>query len=288
MRFLHCSDVHITQDYSATPLRKLGWRRTLALLELGIGGRAKAFRNAPDTLRQITRDVERHGADHLLISGDLTAYATELEFQTVRDALGALAAQRSTCSVIPGNHDCFTPNAVRVQRFERHFAHLLESDLPEYCREGPYPFVHMKGEEAAVVGLLSARMVPMPGLAYGHVGNAQLAGLRELLHDPRMAYRAVLVMVHHGPFNQHGQRDSRAHGLQDANELLALLCGPRFALLHGHIHHRYHHAATVSRPHIFCAGASTQRGREGYWVIDVRDGVIAESAMHVPQSLLTR
>ncbi|MDB4891514.1 MAG: serine/threonine protein phosphatase family protein, partial [Gemmatimonadetes bacterium] len=180
------------------------------------------------------------------------------------------------------NHDLFTPNAVKTRRFQTHFGHLLSSDMPEYQREDVFPFVHLKGDEAAVVGLMSARMMPVPGFAYGTVGQAQLAGLRDLLDDPRMRHRATLVMVHHGPLDSRGQPDSRMHGLVDADALLRLLPGPRFAVLHGHVHERYHHAATTSRPHMFCAGSSTQRGREGYWIIDVADGLVRGGAVHIP------
>ena len=109
MRFLHCSDVHITQDYSAAPFFTLGWRRWLGLLELTIGGRATAYRDAKQTLREIVNVVERGEADHLLLSGDLTGYGAENEFRFAREALGAIADTRARFSVIPGNHDCFTP-----------------------------------------------------------------------------------------------------------------------------------------------------------------------------------
>ncbi|MEP6732395.1 MAG: metallophosphoesterase [bacterium] len=282
MRFLHCSDVHITQNYRTAPFFKLGWRRWLAMFELTIGGRGRGYRDAGRTLRRIVGDVERHQADHLIISGDLTAYATEAEFRDVRDALGDFGKSRANCSVIPGNHDFFTPNSLRTSRFDQHFGHLLESDLPEYRREGPYPFVHFKGDDVAIVGLLSARVVPLPGMAYGRVGAAQLSGLRDLLDDHRMKHRAVLVLVHHGPLMANGRRDSRMHGLVDGEELLAMLPGPRFGLLHGHLHERYHHPATARRPHTFCAGSSTQRGHEGYWLIDVDDGVIRGGTIHMP------
>jgi DNA repair exonuclease SbcCD nuclease subunit len=282
MRFLHCSDIHITQDYSSAPFLKLGWRRWMAMVELTVGGRATSYRDAKRTLREIVGDVARHEVDHLLISGDLTAYSTEAEFREAREALGTIADSRTTCSIIPGNHDLFTPNSAKAQRFEKHFGHLLESDLPEYCREGAFPFVHFKGDEAAVVGLRSARVVPIPGLAYGTVGAAQLAGLRDLLEDPRMKHRATLVMVHHGPLNAKGRKDTRMHGLVDGTVLLSMLPGPQFAVVHGHLHHRYHHAATATRPHTFCAGSSTQRGHEGYWVIDVTDGVIRGGVVHIP------
>ncbi len=282
MRFLHCSDIHITQDYASASWLKLGWRRWMAMFELTVGGRATAYRDAARTLTQIVRDVDRHGADQLLISGDITAYATDAEFRVARDALGAIADDRTRCAIIPGNHDVFTSNAARGHRFEQYFGHMLTSDMPEYQREDVFPFVHLKGDEAAVVGLMSARMRPLPGLAYGTIGPAQLAGLRDLLDDPRMRHRATLVMVHHGPLDARGQPDSRTHGLVDADALLRLLPGPRFAVLHGHLHERFHHAATTSRPHMFCAGSSTQRGQEGYWVIEVADGLIRGGAAHMP------
>jgi 3',5'-cyclic AMP phosphodiesterase CpdA len=275
MRFVHCSDVHITGDYFRAPLR-LGWRRWVALLELTAGGRGRAFREAPRTLAAIGRAAGEEAA-HLIVSGDLTAYALEEEFAGARAALGAAAGDARRCTVVPGNHDTFTRGSVRTQRFARHFGHLTVSDLPEHCREGAFPFVRLLGEgtdRVAVVGLCSARLPLMPGLSYGRIGEAQLEGLAGLLADPRLDGRAVLVVVHHAPLTRAARADRLHHGLVDAPALLALLRGPRFAVLHGHIHQRYHHAATAERPHLFGAGSSTQAGREGYWVIETRDGQV--------------
>ena len=72
MRFLHCSDVHITEDYSKVPLLKLGWRRWMALAELRLG-RAAAFANADASLSKIARLAELERVDHLIVTGDVTA-----------------------------------------------------------------------------------------------------------------------------------------------------------------------------------------------------------------------
>jgi 3',5'-cyclic AMP phosphodiesterase CpdA len=282
VRFLHCSDVHITADYASLPMLRLGWRRWIAMAELSVGGRLKAYSRAPETLATIASDAEQHGVDHFILSGDVTAYALEPEFQLARDSLGALGEDPGRCTVIPGNHDVFTPGSHRAGRFARHFGHLLESDLPEHRREGAFPFVRLVGQEAAVVGLLSARVPFMPGIAYGRIGAAQLDGLAALVKDPRLAGRALLVVVHHAPLTHRGRADGYFHGLRDARALFKLLPGPRYAVLHGHIHHRYHHPATAERPHIFSAGSSTQRGREGYWLIEVKDGQVVGGQKHVP------
>jgi 3',5'-cyclic AMP phosphodiesterase CpdA len=273
LRFLHCSDVHVTADYSTVPWRKLGWRRWIALLELKLG-RAEAFAQAQQSLAQIARQAEVEGIDHVIVSGDVTAYSLESEFKGARDALGRLAEQKQLCTVIPGNHDRYTPGSFSTRRFEQYFGQLLESDLPEYCRNGPFPFVRLVGEEAAVIGLCSARVPPLPGLSLGAIGKKQLDGLRQAVRDPRLSRRAVLVAVHHAPLTHSGRKDSLTHGLVDGSALLQAIPGPRFAVLHGHIHRRYYHPPSSTRPHIFGAGSSTQRGSEGYWVIEVSDGKV--------------
>lgn len=280
MRFLHCSDVHITEDYGAIPLLRLGWRRWVALFELKVGGREKAYKEARSTLGRIVEEFQAHRADHLILSGDLTAYALEGEFRGAREALGPLADDKARCTVIPGNHDVYTPGSFREARFEKYFGRLIESDLPEYRRDGKFPFVRLLGQDVAVVGLLSARPPLVPGLSFGVIGRAQLSALHDLVVDERVKHRAVLVVVHHAPLTQHGKADRLHHGLVDAQELFRIIKGPRFAVLHGHIHRRYHHPASNSRPHIFGAGSSTQSGHEGYWLIDVEGGRIMGATMH--------
>lgn len=284
MRFLHFSDVHVTQDYFRSPFRKLGWRRSIALLELSFGGRAKKYEHAREVIRRIVADRDRHQVDHVILSGDLTAYATNWEFEQAREALGELVGQPANFTVIPGNHDVYTPGAYNSHRFERYFGHLLKSDLPEYTRDGSFPFVRLVGEEAAVVGLMSARVPPVPGFSFGMIGRKQLGALRDLVHDARLEHRAILVVVHHAPIAPSGRKDRLLHGLMDADLLFRICQGPRFAVLHGHIHKRYQHPATDQHPHTFGAGSSTEGGHEGYWIIDVRDGQVVGGTAHEPSA----
>jgi len=241
MRFLHLSDVHVTSDYGRHPFLRLGWRRWIALGELTFGGRARAF------ALQV---------DHVILSGDLTAYALPDEFQGARTALGRWAEEPRRCTVIPGNHDRYTPGAHRTRRFEQTFGNLLVSDLPDVAVEEGFPFVRLLGDRDAVI-------------------RRQRDALAALVRRPELEGRAVLVVVHHAPFGALGKPDRLLHGLVDAPALLALLPGERFALLHGHIHQRYHFPATEHRPHIFGAGSSTEAGHEGYWLIETSGGRIA-------------
>ena len=180
-------------------------------------------------------------------------------------------------TIIPGNHDRYTPGAHSTRRFEESFGQLLVSDLPDVAVEEGFPFVRLLGAEDAVIGLLSARVPYFPGLSYGVVGRAQRDALARLVRRPELSGRAVLVVVHHAPFRRTGRPDRFLHGLIDAAPLLELLPGERFALLHGHIHQRFHLPATDRRPHIFGAGSSTQAGHEGYWLIETAGGRIVRS-----------
>jgi 3',5'-cyclic AMP phosphodiesterase CpdA len=285
MRFLHCSDVHITDNYSSRQLLRLGWRRWVAMAELQLGGRARRFAHAEQTLRQIARDAESLGAHHLIVSGDLTAYSMPDEFVRARAALAPWVEDKARASVIPGNHDRYTPGSYRSRRFERSFGQLLPSDFPELAVEDGFPFVRLLGERDAVVGLCSARVPRLPGMSFGVIGQAQLSALQRIVADSRLQGRAVLVLVHHAPFKANGRPDKLSHGLVDAEALLALLPGPRFAVLHGHIHHRFHHPATDLRPHIFGAGSSTEAGDEGYWLIETAVGQIASARALRPGSV---
>jgi 3',5'-cyclic AMP phosphodiesterase CpdA len=278
MQILHFSDVHVQVDYRQIGYANLDWRRLLAQLEMDGLGRARDYVQAPRIIDEIGGAARRTGADHLVLSGDLTGLAYDAEFALARAALEPIA-RPELLTVVAGNHDRFTPESERDETFEKHFGDLLQSDLPEYCAEGPYPFVRLLKDEAAVVGLNSARANLFPGLAHGRVGPRQLDALAALLDDPRLQGRMVFVAVHHTPLRPYGWFDVPGHGMVDADKLLRIVRGPRRAVLSGHIHQRYWLQATSDRPHIFCAGSSTCSGEEGYWLIDVEDGLVRGAEM---------
>jgi len=269
MRILHCSDFHVLTHYAGTSLRQLGWRRLPALAELYLNKRGEHFAYAKPNVSRLVQEASRLGAAHVVISGDLTGYAMEDEFAQAAQLLGGLFSP-AQLTVVPGNHDCYAPNSEAL--FAKHFGSLLHSDMPEYQREGPFPLVRLLGEQAALVGLKSARLPFMPGASFGYLGKAQWEGLEALLEDVRLKARWVGVVVHHAPLDARGRPDKPHHAFYGAKRLLSRLAGPQYALLHGHIHRRYMHAATPRRPALFCAGSSTWRGREGYWLLEVEGG----------------
>ena len=282
MRIVHLSDVHVQVDYRALPLARYGWRRAVAQLEWVGLRRAARFAKALGLLEQIVREIVELAPDHVLLSGDLTALAVEEEFAAARTALAPIY-RPGLLSVIPGNHDRYTAHAAKGRRFERHFAALLTSDLRGFAGADGYPFVRLVGEGLAVIGLDSTRLAPLPGLSFGSVGREQRRALAKILDAPDLRDRFLCVMVHHAPLRMNGEPDRVTHGLLDGAELMRLLAGRRCSLHHGHVHHRYWHRATEDRPHVFGAGSATERGHEGYWVIDVEPDGTVRAQERVPQ-----
>lgn len=222
-----------------------------------------------DRIQRLLEQVDAENADHVLLTGDLTALGDDEELREIRGLLQPLIAARRL-TVIPGNHDRYT-DAPSARGFERTFSQQLSSDLPEYAASNGYPFVHLVGDRLALVGLDSTRVGGWSHYFFGALGSAQLDGLERLLADPRLHGRTVLVLSHHGPLGPAGTFDWRESGLRDGARLLGILEPRPVVLLHGHSHHRYWHPAADGRPHIFGGGSSTEHASRGYWVIDFDD-----------------
>lgn len=269
-------------DYDERPWSKIGWRRVAAQLELKVARRARRYVDAPQTIARLLDEAGSRGFDHVVLSGDLTALALDEEFEGVRTALGPLADRPDKLTVIPGNHDVFTPGSLRKKRFEAWFGHLLDSDLPELRGEGPWPHVRLLGDDVAIVGLCSARVPPVPGIAAGFVGDDQLAALTKICEHPRVKGRAIHVVVHHAPLRPDGRLDSRHHGMADGARLVeAAVLGKVQTILCGHIHNRFRYAV-ANGPQIVCGGSSTCLGHEGYWMLESERGantVVQEFAL---------
>lgn len=265
MKLLHISDLHFeARTPSLWPWGPLDWRQLFARAEFIWQGRPPLFAQAAATVEGILIAARAAGVDHVLVSGDLTAISARAEFEAARQALLPFEGR---LTVLPGNHD--RTSAASARHFEAVFGDWLRSDLPVLGADGGFPLVHLVGDDAAVVALDSARVPRLPGLSQGTVGAAQLAALDRVLGHERLLGRGVVVSVHHAPFKADGSPDRRRHGLTDARELLAIVDRHGVAALcHGHIHHRYEITRPGATP-LFDAASSTQRGREGYVLLEV-------------------
>jgi 3',5'-cyclic AMP phosphodiesterase CpdA len=269
MRLLHFSDVHVGAPLRQLPPRHWLGKRGLAGLNLLLG-RGRRFATAIEKLAALASFATRAEVDAVLFTGDYTALGLEQEFRQARSAIEPFLQAPAGYVNVPGNHDLYLPEVLRERRFERHFGDTLDSDLPQYRADGPWPLVRLLGERVAAVAVNSARPNPQPWRSSGKIPAAQLAALARLLADERLQDRFVFVLTHYAPRLADGRRDTPLHGLNNADEFLAV-CSElkRGALLCGHAHHAYRVQVSGIAPPIFCAGSATLSGRESFWVYDL-------------------
>lgn len=255
------------------PWRQMVNKRLLGGANLALR-RRKRFDRAREKLAALATYAQSNAIDVGVCTGDYTALGTEPELRAARVAVEPLVRMPVGFVTVPGNHDVYLPDGVREGRFERHFGDLLSTDWPEYVVDDGWPRVRLFGEDLAVVTINSARPNPQPWRSSGRVPEPQVHALARLLADARLADRVVLVATHYAARRRDGTPDARLHGMENADAVLEA-CGvhPRAALLHGHIHWRYH-LGLDGLPPMFGAGSATDAGREGAWLFEVEPGAL--------------
>jgi 3',5'-cyclic AMP phosphodiesterase CpdA len=280
LRVLHFSDIHVGVPLRRMPKGELLGKRLIGGANLVLR-RAAHFRKARAKLQRLARFAERERVDLCVCTGDYTALGTEPELRAAREAVADLTRRPLGMVTVPGNHDLYLRDTLVDGRFERLFGDLLRSDWPELCVDGPWPSVRLAGEQLAVISVNSARPNPQPWRSSGRIPEAQLAGLRRALDDERLRGRSVLVATHYAPRRPDGSPDRFTHGLENADELLSVCADARrtamrLAILHGHIHARYHIRLPAGGVRLFGAGSATHEGHESFWLFEVdADGIRA-------------
>jgi 3',5'-cyclic AMP phosphodiesterase CpdA len=271
IRVLHFSDVHVDVPLREMPLSELHGKRLLGGANLLLR-RGRWFRDARAKLSALARFAERQAIDLVVCTGDYTALGTAPELEAARRAIEPLTRRHRGFVTVPGNHDLYMPDAVADARFERIFGDLLGTDWPQHAVDGGWPAVRLYDEHLAVVTVNSARPNPQLWRSSGRIPDAQLTALGAVLSDARLRGRTVLVATHYAPRRPDGSPDRWSHGLENADALLALCAPlPSCAVLHGHIHHRYH-LRPQGGPNLLGAGSATHRGREGIWQLEIEPG----------------
>lgn len=236
--------------------------------------RRRRFVRAREKIAALVAFAREQRVDVVVCTGDYTALGTEPELRAARAAVAPLTRPPFAFVTLPGNHDVYLHDGLRDRRFERVFGDGMLNDWPERAVDAGWPAVRLFGDALAVVSVNSTRPNPQPWRSSGRVPDVQLAALVRVLGDERLAARVVLVATHYAPRRQDGTPDRWRHGVENADALLhACATHPRAALLHGHIHWRYH---LPGPPPTFGAGSATHEGHEGLWLFEV-DGRAARA-----------
>ena len=219
-RIAHLSDPHLPP-----PAGAFGWKDVFTKRLLSrIAWRKKRKVHRPEVLAALIADLKAAAPDHVVISGDLTNFASHTEIEAATAWLKSLGPE-GDFTVSPGNHDALA-GAGGAERFAPWTPWLGDAG------EAVFPQVRLRGP-AAIFNLCSA--VPTaPHLATGRLGEDQLQRLDAALGDPHYADRFRIVVLHHPP---HKGAVSKRKALDDQEALRAVLARHGADLiLHGHAH----------------------------------------------------
>ena len=241
VRLAHCSDLHLLSHDGARWL-DLANKRWIGAMNL-VSNRGRHYH--VEAFDDMVTDLNAGGVDHVLCTGDVTNLALRQEFEFARARFDRLALGPAGVTVIPGNHDAYVAEGVPL--FAELFAPFAAGDpgwewqrsdaAPEAATDEPddlrWPIVRIRGE-LALIGTSTSRATPW-FTAYGRVGAGQLARLRRVLVDPRLAGKVRVVAIHHPPAGK--RAESRIRGLRDHAAFAAVIAETGADLIvHGHEH----------------------------------------------------
>jgi 3',5'-cyclic AMP phosphodiesterase CpdA len=219
-RIAHLSDPHLPPPPGA-----FGWKDVFSKRLLSrIAWRKKRKVHRPEVLAALVADLKAAAPDHVVISGDLTNFASPTEISAAREWLESLG-EPTDFTVSPGNHDALAGKGGH-ERFAVWAPWLGDTG------ESHFPQVRVRGP-VAIFNLCSATPTA-PHLATGRLGAEQLGKLDAALADPAYEGLFRLIVLHHPP---HEGAVSKRKSLDDRHALREVLQRRGADLvLHGHAH----------------------------------------------------
>ncbi len=223
--------------------------------------------NILNTIKLI-RHALNNGAEHLVITGDISDNANDADFVIFRDILKQFNLLRpDKATIIVGNHDIFggpqtaedvykfpqkcanTDYHRKLYRFIEHFRELFENTYRP-TEEVFFPFVKVL-DNILLIGLNTIdhySKLKNPFASNGHVSKTQRKLFSQLLHRPEFKDKTKVVLAHHHFYKKDASTSSSEKTLWDKIEhftmklrgkkkLLKLFTENNVKLvLHGHSH----------------------------------------------------
>ncbi|NGX31251.1 MAG: 3',5'-cyclic adenosine monophosphate phosphodiesterase CpdA [Chlamydiae bacterium] len=227
MRIAHISDLHFAKvTFSPTQFLSKRFLGNLYLL-FKRGREFKAHR-----LTNFAKYLKEQHVDFVIITGDFSQTARDIEFEMAFDFLDELKAENLPTFCIPGNHDAYTKKAYLSKRFYDFFDHDFDQKFPFTLKMDGFE-IHPLGKHYFWVGIDCAKHTPLHA-SYGIFDEKLETKLKKGLSlIPKEKH---IIFCNHFPFRQSSAK--RSHSLLRAHALESLLKQyPNIQLyLHGHEH----------------------------------------------------
>jgi 3',5'-cyclic-AMP phosphodiesterase len=246
-RIAHLSDVHILDPRPAPSTRERTVLRLLSFARV-LDPTARVLK-----LRLALAAAMRGGADHVVISGDLTEVGAPAEFRVFADVLEASAIDPENITLVPGNHDLYTsPDAWR---------RALDGPLRRWAAgaaEVAGKIVERRGVFFLPLDVTRFQSFARSG---GELTAAAASALERRLDDPALSQSLVVLVQHHSPFDEGTPAWHWWDGLLGQARLIGLLATrPNVRLLHGHNHRASNRSVGRGPNRVFGAAAVVDDG----------------------------
>jgi Icc protein len=270
-RIVHLSDAHVLDPRPSRT--RSGWSMRTRFLSFG---RPLDALGRQRKLNRALRTAWRVGAQHVVLSGDLTEIGSPGEYETLAECLHGSGIPPERMTLVPGNHDLYS-----------------SADAWRWALAGPLAaFARTSAREPGrVVDLGGATLLPIDATLHqpvtrsaGLMDRASLEALERRATDPALVHRPIIVVQHHPPFLRKTNAWHWVDGLIGASKMMPLL--ERFRhlfVLHGHLHAVVDRALGCGVQRIFGATATVDDEDDAprVRVYDVREGRLQAAGLVV-------
>ncbi|MFO0762222.1 MAG: metallophosphoesterase [Byssovorax sp.] len=218
----HLSDFHLLDDGHAA--RRGRDRLRLSFLSFG---RPRDHHDRRRRALHALVDARRSGAQHLVLTGDLTEEGLPAQFEVLGEVLRESGWQPARVTLVPGNHDAYAG--------ERAWSEALAGPLAAY-HPTSIPGVPVQLAGAVLLPLSTAVHQPVMRSA-GAIAEGELRAASAAASDSKGRGTPLLVAMHHPPGRHPVPGMHWIDGLEDHAAIGAILDRhDHVHVLHGHTH----------------------------------------------------
>jgi 3',5'-cyclic AMP phosphodiesterase CpdA len=241
-RIAHLSDVHILDKNVVSRRDRYRFATKVVSMGRAIDPAARAGR-----LGRALARAKAGGADHVVISGDLTEVGEPREFERLAEVLHEARMPDGSITLVPGNHDGYTKPNGWAEALAGPLAPFAAASAPANDSHPGPAGRGSAGESRELVRVVERGDVvflPIDSTQFQSIawaggvvtpGTAEALGRR--LDDAALRNRALVLVMHHPLFPPAAPWLRWFDGLRGCAEVLELLAQhPRLQLLHGHLH----------------------------------------------------
>jgi Icc protein len=267
-RIAHVSDAHVLDPRPSRT--RSGWSMRVRFLSFGRPLDAEGRRHK---LRRSLETAKRVGAEHFVLSGDLTEIGSPGEYETLAEVLHDSGIAPDRMTLVPGNHDLY--GSADAWRW------ALAGPLAAFARNAAT-------NVGKVVDIAGASLMPVDATFHqpvtrsaGWLPDEAMEAIERRAADSSLSQRPLVVVQHHPPFLRTTSALHWIDGLVGARRMMDML--ERFRHLwvfHGHLHAIVDRALGCGIARICGATAVVDDKHEArVRIYDVRDGRIESAGL---------